>query len=270
MNRKWVNDQVSPSSFRSCRCASGCYCSPNACAISCSANRPRSTRCCLSFCAASSRRCERTVPVSGPGHGSARRAFCTASVRHSTPPVHFHCCVLDGVFEAEPASGGQVRFSEAVGLSAQELAAVQAQVRRPHPTAARARSSLSRGAGAELASPLRAAVTALARAPAATPAQPASAEPVGGATHYRSPARYLPRLATVRGEKCGLEHDSHHRGENDTGSQELEDDIFGIHGFSPFPVLFIGTERRFFTMRKAGSSVSCPRAWRVEGTRTNV
>jgi len=34
------------------------------------------------------------------------------------------------MFEAEPASDGQVRFSEAVGLSAQELAAVQAQVRR--------------------------------------------------------------------------------------------------------------------------------------------
>jgi len=44
--------------------------------------------------------------------------------------VHFHCCVLDGVFDAEPASDGQVRFREAVGLSAQEVAAVQAQVRR--------------------------------------------------------------------------------------------------------------------------------------------
>ncbi len=38
--------------------------------------------------------------------------------------------MLDGVFEAEPASDGQVRFSEAVGLSAQAVAAVQAQVRR--------------------------------------------------------------------------------------------------------------------------------------------
>ncbi len=33
--------------------------------------------------------------------------------------------------------------------------------------------------------------TALARAPAATPQQPAAAEPVGGERPYRSPARYL-------------------------------------------------------------------------------
>ena len=39
--------------------------------------------------------------------------------------------------------------------------------------------------------PLRAAVTALARAPAATPEQPAVAEPVGGEEHRRSSARYL-------------------------------------------------------------------------------
>jgi hypothetical protein len=46
------------------------------------------------------------------------------------PHVHFHCWVLDGVFDVEPESCGQVRFREAVGLSAQEVAAVQAQVRR--------------------------------------------------------------------------------------------------------------------------------------------
>jgi len=38
--------------------------------------------------------------------------------------------VLDGVFEAEPASDGQVMFREAVRLSPQAIAAVQAQVRR--------------------------------------------------------------------------------------------------------------------------------------------
>jgi len=38
--------------------------------------------------------------------------------------------VLDGVFVAEPASDGQVKFWVAVGLSAQEVAAVQAKVRR--------------------------------------------------------------------------------------------------------------------------------------------
>ena len=46
------------------------------------------------------------------------------------PHVHFHCCVLDGVFEAEPASDGQVTFREAVGISPQAVAAVQTQVRR--------------------------------------------------------------------------------------------------------------------------------------------
>jgi hypothetical protein len=39
--------------------------------------------------------------------------------------------------------------------------------------------------------PLRAALTALAREPAATPAQSAVAEPVGGEQHRRSPARTL-------------------------------------------------------------------------------
>jgi len=37
--------------------------------------------------------------------------------------------------------------------------------------------------------PLRAGVTALARAPAATPKQPSAAEPVGGESRGRSPAR---------------------------------------------------------------------------------
>ena len=46
--------------------------------------------------------------------------------------------------------------------------------------------------------PLRAAVTALAPAPAATLAQPAVAEPVGGEGHYRSPARYLWAMLIAR------------------------------------------------------------------------
>ena len=43
--------------------------------------------------------------------------------------------------------------------------------------------------------PLRAAVTARARAP---PAQPADAAPVGGEEHYRSPARYLWAMLIAR------------------------------------------------------------------------
>jgi hypothetical protein len=42
--------------------------------------------------------------------------------------VHFHCCVIDGVFFADP--DGQVEFAEAAALTAEDLAAVQQQVRR--------------------------------------------------------------------------------------------------------------------------------------------
>jgi len=51
--------------------------------------------------------------------------------------------------------------------------------------------------------PLRAAVTALARAPAATPDQPAVTEPVGGEGHYRSPARTLWAMLIARIDEPG-------------------------------------------------------------------
>jgi hypothetical protein len=41
--------------------------------------------------------------------------------------VHFHCCVIDGVFVA--GEDGQVHFAEAGALTPEELAAVQQQVR---------------------------------------------------------------------------------------------------------------------------------------------
>ena len=41
--------------------------------------------------------------------------------------VHFHCCVIDGVFTA--GEDGQVRFAEAGVLTPEDLAAVQQQVR---------------------------------------------------------------------------------------------------------------------------------------------
>ena len=41
--------------------------------------------------------------------------------------VHFHCCVIDGVFAA--GAHGQVHFAEAGALSAEDCAAVQQQVR---------------------------------------------------------------------------------------------------------------------------------------------
>jgi hypothetical protein len=41
--------------------------------------------------------------------------------------VHFHCCVIDGVFAA--GGDGQVQFAEAAALTAEDLGAVQQQVR---------------------------------------------------------------------------------------------------------------------------------------------
>ena len=42
-------------------------------------------------------------------------------------PVHFHCCVIDGVFAT--GEDGQVHFAEAAALTPEDLAAVQQQVR---------------------------------------------------------------------------------------------------------------------------------------------
>ena len=42
--------------------------------------------------------------------------------------VHFHCCVIGGVFAA--GEDGQVHFAEAAALTPEDLAAVQQQVRR--------------------------------------------------------------------------------------------------------------------------------------------
>ena len=44
------------------------------------------------------------------------------------PHLHFHCVVIDGVFEPAPADG--VVFHAATGLDANTLVQMQAQVRR--------------------------------------------------------------------------------------------------------------------------------------------
>ena len=76
---------------------------------------------------------EATLRAHSPGAGPRARLGAVSFVHRFgsalNPHVHFHCCVLDGVFDAESAPDGQVRFWEAVGLSAQAMAAVQAQVR---------------------------------------------------------------------------------------------------------------------------------------------
>jgi hypothetical protein len=41
--------------------------------------------------------------------------------------VHFHCCVIDGVFAV--GEDGQVHFAEAAARTPEDLAAVQQQVR---------------------------------------------------------------------------------------------------------------------------------------------
>ena len=77
---------------------------------------------------------EATLRESSPGAGPSARLGAVSFLHRFgsalNPHMHFHCCVFDGVFDTDPESDGQIRFSEAVGLSAQEVAAVQAQVRR--------------------------------------------------------------------------------------------------------------------------------------------
>ena len=41
--------------------------------------------------------------------------------------MHFHCCVIDGVFAA--GEDGQVHFTEAAALTLEDFAALQQQVR---------------------------------------------------------------------------------------------------------------------------------------------
>jgi hypothetical protein len=77
---------------------------------------------------------EAALRAHSPGAGARARLGAVSFVHRFgsalNPHVHFHCCVLDGVFEAEPESDEQFTFREAVGLSDQAVAAVQAQVRR--------------------------------------------------------------------------------------------------------------------------------------------
>ncbi len=64
------------------------------------------------------------LPARGRAPPSGVHRFGAALNRH----VHFHCCVLDGVFEAGPA--GRVQFRPAQALTPEALAAIAARVRR--------------------------------------------------------------------------------------------------------------------------------------------
>jgi hypothetical protein len=66
-----------------------------------------------------------------PGASPASRIGAVAFIHRFgallNPHVHFHCVVVDGVFEADGAGG--VRFHEARGIGPETVAEIQAQVR---------------------------------------------------------------------------------------------------------------------------------------------
>ena len=53
---------------------------------------------------------------------------CRDRSSEANPHLHFHCVVIDGVFEPVPADG--VVFHAAIGLDATAIARVQESVRR--------------------------------------------------------------------------------------------------------------------------------------------
>ena len=75
---------------------------------------------------------EQCLRAHSPGSGPAARLGAVAFIHRfgSTlnPHLHFHCVVIEGVFEPDPA--GSVIFRAATGLDANALAQVQACVRR--------------------------------------------------------------------------------------------------------------------------------------------
>jgi ribosomal protein S27AE len=75
---------------------------------------------------------EQCLRAHSAGAGPAARLGAVAFILRFgsalNPYLHFHCVVLDGVFESTPTGG--VVFHAATGLDAQAIAAVQATVRR--------------------------------------------------------------------------------------------------------------------------------------------
>lgn len=78
---------------------------------------------------------ERCLCEHSPGGGSAERSGAVAFIHRFgsslNEPVHFHCCVIDAVFEpADTDAAPGVMFHAVVRLDEAAIAAVQAQVRR--------------------------------------------------------------------------------------------------------------------------------------------
>ena len=75
---------------------------------------------------------EQCLRAHSPGSGPAARLGAVAFIHRFgsslNAHLHFHCVVIDGVFDATPTGG--VVFHAATGLEANAIAQVQAQVRR--------------------------------------------------------------------------------------------------------------------------------------------
>ena len=78
------------------------------------------------------RRVEQCLRAHSPGSSSEARLGAVAFIHRLgsslNAHLHFHCVVIDGVFDATPTGG--VVFDAAIGLEANAIAQVQAQVRR--------------------------------------------------------------------------------------------------------------------------------------------
>ena len=102
---------------------------PNACATSCSTIRRLQPWRCTSSYSAVEQPLRRCSPGASPHAGIGAVAFIQRFGALLNAHVHFHCIVLDGVFEADGEGGA--RFPEAMGVGAEAVAEAQTKVRRP-------------------------------------------------------------------------------------------------------------------------------------------
>lgn len=136
-------------SSRAYRFGNGCFRYPSGCATSCKPIPPSRTWSCISFC----RRWNRGY---GPlARRSATRPAAVAFVHRFgallNPHVHFHCVVVDGVFEAATEACESVRFHETPALSSEHQVDIQRKIRRRLMRALTRRGLLETDAADEMA-----------------------------------------------------------------------------------------------------------------------
>ena len=120
---------ISPTtSCRGYRCASGCCRCRSGCATSCRTILPSRTLALHIFLSAVEQGLRQCSPGASPASRIGAVAFIHRFGALLNPHVHFHCVVVEGVFEA--AADEEVRFHEARGLVPEVLAEIQAKVRR--------------------------------------------------------------------------------------------------------------------------------------------